>query len=227
MKSIINLIINDLILCKKIFLLTVPMIIFVAFLGTELCTNGEQHYIFFYVIAMASYILISYIEQNITKNKSNMFIYSLPIEKNNIVLEKYLFVVSITIINWAICILGTIIFSTILKLPVMNNIPDIKDWILATVLISIYYSIYYPFYFKLGPDKLILFNRCIYMLIILLPSITGRLLDSLNISEKYFYTKINTIQDKFLWIILFEIMIIAVSAYISIIVHKNKLCICE
>ncbi len=31
--------------------------------------SGEQHYIYIYVIAMASYILINYVEQSITKNK--------------------------------------------------------------------------------------------------------------------------------------------------------------
>lgn len=57
------------------------MIIFLAFTGLGYSTNGEQHCIYVYVIAMSSYILINYVEQAITKNKSNMFIYSLPIEK--------------------------------------------------------------------------------------------------------------------------------------------------
>ncbi|MCS4463404.1 ABC-2 transporter permease [Clostridium botulinum] len=80
MKSIINLIINDLILCRKFFsFYTYDNIL--AFTGLGYSTNGEQHCIYVYVIAMSSYILINYVEQAITKNKSNMFIYSLPIEK--------------------------------------------------------------------------------------------------------------------------------------------------
>ncbi|MDS1003995.1 ABC-2 transporter permease, partial [Clostridium sporogenes] len=122
MKNIINLMMNDLVLCRKFFLVTLPIIIFMNFMGVEFCTSGEQRCIFLYIIFIASYMLISYIEQSITKNKSNMFIYSLPIEKNNIVLEKYLFVISISIINWTICILGTIIFSSILKIPFINDI---------------------------------------------------------------------------------------------------------
>ncbi len=96
--------------------------------------------------------------------------------------------------------------------------------VFATTLVSIYYSIYYPFYFKLGPNKLDPFNRCIYMLIILLPVIIQRIIDVLNISisKKDFYGQINVIQSKFLWITLFEIIMLTISAYISIIIHKNK-----
>ncbi|MDS1003583.1 ABC-2 transporter permease [Clostridium sporogenes] len=91
-----------------------------------------------------------------------------------------------------------------------------------TTLIFIYYSIYYPIYFKLGVNKLNLLNRCINIIIFLLPSMVKRLLNSLNISLEYFYTQINFIQDKFLWIILFDIIIVTISVYISMIIHKNK-----
>ncbi|NFD28956.1 ABC-2 transporter permease [Clostridium botulinum] len=224
MKSIINLIINDLVLCRKIFLVSIPMIIFLAFTGLEYNMDGKRHYIYIYVIAMASYILINYVEQSITKNKGNMFIYSLPIEKNNIVLEKYLFIIGINIINWGICVLTTVAFSIILKGSFKGNICSIGDLVFATTLVSIYYSIYYPFYFKLGPNKLDPFSRCIYMLIILLPVIIQRIIDVLNISisKKDFYAQINVIQSKFLWITLFEIIMLTISAYISIIIHKNK-----
>ncbi|EQB4338098.1 ABC-2 transporter permease [Clostridium botulinum] len=224
MKSIINLIINDLVLCRKIFLVSIPMIIFLAFTGLEYNMDGKRHYIYIYVIAMASYILINYVEQAIIKNKSNMFIYSLPIEKNNIVLEKYLFVVGINIINWGICVLATVTFSIILKGSFKGNICSIDDLVLAIALFSIYYSIYYPFYFKLGPNKINLFSRCTYMLIILLPVIIQRIIGILNIfiSKKDFYGQINVIQSKFLWITLFEIIMLTISAYISIIIHKNK-----
>lgn len=224
MKNIINLIINDLILCKKIFLVAIPMIIFLAFTGLQCSIDGKHHYVYIYVIAMASYILINYVEQIITKNKSNMFIYSLPIEKNNMVLEKYLFIIGINIINWGICILTTLVFSIILKGRLIGNICSMGDLVFAITLVSIYYSIYYPFYFKLGPNKLNLFNRCIYMFIILLPVIIQRTIGILNISmsKKGFYEQINVIQSKFLWIILFDIIMVTISAYISIIIHKNK-----
>ncbi|NFI41044.1 ABC-2 transporter permease [Clostridium botulinum] len=224
MKSIINLIINDLILCRKIFLVSIPMIIFLAFTGLGYSTNGEQHCIYVYVIAMSSYILINYVEQAITKNKSNMFIYSLPIEKNNIVLEKYLFVIGINIINWGICILTTVTFSIILKGRFKGTICSIGDLVFAATLASIYYSVYYPFYFKLGPNRINLFSKCIYMLIIVLPVIIQRIIGILNISisKKDFYGQINVIQSKFLWIILFEIIMVTISAYISIVIHKHK-----
>ncbi|EPY2272542.1 ABC-2 transporter permease [Clostridium sporogenes] len=226
MKSIINLIINDLILCKKIFLVAIPMIIFLAFTGLQCSIDGKHHYVYIYVIAMASYILINYVEQAISKNKSNMFIYSLPIDKNNMVLEKYIFIIGINIINWGICILTTVVFSIILKGRLIENICSIGDLVFAITLVYIYYSIYYPFYFKLGPNKLNLFNRCIYMFIILLPVIIKRIIEILNISisisKKGFYEQINVIQSKFLWIILFDIIMVTISAYISIIIHKNK-----
>ncbi|EPY2277569.1 ABC-2 transporter permease [Clostridium sporogenes] len=226
MKSIINLIINDLILCKKIFLVAIPMIIFLAFTGLQCSIDGKHHYVYIYVIAMASYILINYVEQAISKNKSNMFIYSLPIDKNNMVLEKYIFIIGINIINWGICILTTVVFSIILKGRLIENICSIGDLVFAITLVYIYYSIYYPFYFKLGPNKLNLFNRCIYMFIILLPVIIQRIIEILNISisisKKGFYEQINVIQSKFLWIILFDIIMVTISAYISIIIHKNK-----
>ncbi|EPY2302171.1 ABC-2 transporter permease [Clostridium sporogenes] len=224
MKSIINLIINDLILCKNIFLIAIPMIIFLTFTGLQCSIDGNHHYVYIYVIAMGSYILINYVEQIMNKNKSNIFMYSLPIEKNNMVLEKYLFIIGINIINWGICILTTVIFSIILKGRLIANICSIDDLVFAITLISIYYSIYYPFYFKLGPNKLNLFNRCIYMFIILLPVIIQRIIEMLNISisKKGFYEQINIIQSKFLWIILFDIIMITISAYISIIIHKNK-----
>ncbi|MEL5900655.1 ABC-2 transporter permease, partial [Clostridium sporogenes] len=65
---------------------------------------------------------------------------------------------------------------------------------------------------------------CIYMFIILLPVIIQRIIEMLNISisKKGFYEQINIIQSKFLWIILFDIIMITISAYISIIIHKNK-----
>ncbi|EJE7233492.1 ABC-2 transporter permease [Clostridium botulinum] len=229
MKSIINLIINDLILCKKIFLVAVPMIIFLAFTGLQCNMDGKQHYVYIYVIAMASYILINYVEQTIAKNKSSMFIYSLPVEKNNIVLEKYLFIISINVINWVVCFLTTILFSIILKGKFMGNICSIGDLVFAITLVSIYYSIYYPLYFKLGPSKLIFLNKFIYMIIIILPVIIQRIMRLLNIaiSKKYFYGQINIIQNNFLYIILFEIIMVAISAYISILIHKNKVVMYE
>lgn len=62
------------------------------------------------------------------------------------------------------------------------------------------------------------------MLIILLPVIIQRIIGILNIfiSKKDFYGQINVIQSKFLWITLFEIIMLTISAYISIIIHKNK-----
>ncbi|HIG0358672.1 TPA: ABC-2 transporter permease [Clostridium sporogenes] len=224
MKSIINLIINDLILCKNIFLIAIPMIIFLTFTGLQCSIDGNHHYVYIYVIAMGSYILINYVEQIMNKNKSNIFIYSLPIEKNNIVLEKYLFVISINVINWVMCILTTVVFSIILKGRLIGNICSIGDFVFATTLVSIYYSVYYPLYFKLGSNKLNLFNRYIYMLIILLPVIIQRIVGILNISisKKDFYRQINIIQNEFLWIILFEIIMVTISVYISIVIHKNK-----
>lgn len=40
--------------------------------------------------------------------------------------------------------------------------------------------------------------------------------------QKDFYGQINVIQSKFLWIILFEIIMVTISAYISIVIHKHK-----
>ncbi|NFA61856.1 ABC-2 transporter permease [Clostridium sporogenes] len=224
MKKIINLIINDLILCRKIFLVSIPMVISLVFLGLESNSSGDQHYIYIYVIGMTSYILINYVEQAIVKNNSNIFIYSLPIEKNNIVLEKYLFVIVTNAINWCICILSTILFLVILKGQSMRSMCSISDFIFAATLVSAYYCIYYPFYFKLGPNKVNLFIKYLYMIILLLPMIIPKILRILNISisKKAFYGQINFIQDKFLWIILFDIIIVTISVYISTIIHKNK-----
>lgn len=65
------------------------------------------------------------------------------------------------------------------------------------------------------------------MLIILLSIIISRIINILNISKRDFYGQINVIQSKFLWITLFEIIILTVSVYISIIIHKNKIIMYE
>ncbi len=61
------------------------------------------------------------------------------------------------------------------------------------------------------------------MLIILLPVIIQKIVGILNISisKKDFYRQINIIQNEFLWIILFEIIMVTISIYISIVIHKK------
>ncbi|MCS4463403.1 hypothetical protein JTT01_00560 [Clostridium botulinum] len=53
-----------------------------------------------------------------------------------------------------------------------------------------YYSVYYPFYFKLGPNRINLFSKYIYMLIIVLPVIIQRIIGilSISISKKILWT---------------------------------------
>ncbi len=57
------------------------MIIFLAFTGLGYSTNGEQHCIYVYVIAMSSYILINYVEQAITKIRVICLYIAYPLKK--------------------------------------------------------------------------------------------------------------------------------------------------
>lgn len=157
-----------------IFLLIISIIFsFVIFVATASAeTTGIrfiQNIAYSYAVFMVVYVSIIDSNYQDTKNKSEVILNSLPINKGDIVKAKYL-----------ILILNIIIYSLVMGITIKIFMPLIYSggdqlqilWslVIVTAISLVFYSLYYPLYFK-SEDGLMVFNQVFRIAIVILPSI--------------------------------------------------------
>jgi ABC-2 type transport system permease protein len=163
----LNLIVKDILIQKKTLLYALLYAILAPIVFSSMKPIGLGLYV---LPPMAiTYMFISFAVSYDEKNKSEIILNSLPIERNDIVISKY-------ISTFVFAILG-IIFSILIGfigktagLSMFTRLISLMDIVLVLTSVCILSSIFFPVYFKFGYIKMNLFNVIILMLIMILPT---------------------------------------------------------
>ena len=104
-------------------------------------------YYFLWGMVMSVYFYVVYTGAYDNKYDSEKIFNSLPIDKGNIVLSKYLSAVACLLIAIAVSFATTIIIKLLTGSAIILNIAQIGTTLLLT---GVYLSVYFPIYFKVG-----------------------------------------------------------------------------
>lgn len=162
----LNLLYKDLLIQKKTFVFALFYIVFLTFIFKNSPFSTT-------VYAMSTvtvvYLLTSSAGAYDEKNRSEVFLNSLPVRRREIVFAKYLG----TFLYTAFGLAGTALSVAALKavlpsFPVGSpGLPDVAVALAGAVLLN---SVYYPLCFKFGALKVRLFQLILFLLIFFLPS---------------------------------------------------------
>ncbi len=177
-----------------------------------------------YVITMVMviYFLVLYNIGYDEKNKSYIVLNSLPINKADVVICKYICIIIFTIITWLAQILFSkfyYIFGAKMGIRTTNS----WDLIMAVSIITLYFTGYYPLYFKLGTIKLKAFNTIMYFLIIALPALVPKFVKTSG--GKNFLLKLlefKNIEVLILLLLCISLCVFIISMVISIKIYSEK-----
>lgn len=174
----INLIIKDLKLQKKICTIGITFYIFMIFsLGSAskdipeefstLVFNGCYTLMAVYMVCLSVLYSDAYDE----KNKSHVILNSLPINRSTIVISKYISL----FIYLMIYLISILMFSNVLKFifPNLNSL-NIVGILLSFIFIGVIFSMYYPLYFKIGEKMFGVYRVLIWCSIVIFPTILSK-----------------------------------------------------
>ncbi|NMM64767.1 ABC-2 transporter permease [Clostridium sp. P21] len=143
----LNLILKDVLIQKKYLLISVLYALFFAF-----CFQSNASMMFVMIPTMIPYLLILGACGFDDKNKSEIMLNSLPIDRTTLVIAKYLSSLFFIFMG----ILLTFVFTTLLNFLGfihMNRLMNLEDILSITVGVLIICCVYFPFYFKFGYQK--------------------------------------------------------------------------
>lgn len=218
----INLILKDILIQKKTFLYAFFYGIFaiIAFNGT----TGARGAYMFGGIAIA-YLMIIYSNGYDEKNKSEIILNSLPVNRDSIVTAKYAAVLLFFLLGVFITgISGAVITA-------LNIIQDMRFIKLSDVLgifisVGLMYSVYYPLYFKFGSLKLKIFNIVLFMLFLFVPNIIVSWIQE-NPNNSIVLKFLSMIERNPAWMLqmftaIVIMIVLIISMEISIKIYRNK-----
>ncbi|WPC43168.1 ABC-2 transporter permease [Clostridium sp. JS66] len=211
----LNLILKDVLIQKKYLLFSILYTLFFAF-----CFKSNTSMIFDMLPVMISYVLISGACGFDDKNKSEIMLNSLPINRVNLVISKYLSTILFIFIGIAL----VFTFSTILNISGfihMNRLMNLEDVFGTSIGTLIMSCLHFPLYFKLGYQKARYFMGATFMLIFAIVMI---LVKNVNKTSINFMAYLNNQPD---WLITSFIVVIAailflISILLSIKFYINK-----
>ncbi|WP_077369050.1 ABC-2 transporter permease [Anaerosalibacter sp. Marseille-P3206] len=207
-----NLVKKDLKISIAINIFAVVYALFISVMGMNVPIDFPVNIM--YILGIINFVFVSVIYSNgyDDKNKSEVVLNSLPIDKVDIVRGKYLTLIIFILIS---CIF-TFLFTNIIK--GLGLTPDgrpvgIWDIVVAMSVLLVFYSIYYPFYFKLGDLRM--FNSILLILIFIGPTILGKI--GKRFIKKDLITKLASLSLKqiSLLIFIFTILMYFISLQIS------------
>jgi len=219
----VNLIIKDIVIQKKIFLYVLICSIllpisFYAFNFVELVL---------YVLCPISttYSFISYGATYDDKNKSEIILNSLPLNRVDIVISKYISIFVFAVIG--------IIYSVLIGfigrsagLSMFTGSISLANIVLVLTSVCIFGSIFFPSYFKFGYMKTRIFNTVFFVAMFFLPIYAVRFATSNpnNVLVEKFNRFINNTSSFTLscLAITISLIIFLISLLISIRIYKNK-----
>ncbi|WP_027624177.1 ABC-2 transporter permease [Clostridium lundense] len=217
-----NLILKDFLLQKKITLFTIAYALvfnLTCYLSSSNLDKLEILPIF--GIVFFTYLSIFYMIGIEERNKSLVIINSLPLERSQIVISKYISLIFFTIVNALTLYLPTFIFGIIFR----NNQIYSLNYSILTVFIAlllILFSIYYPLYFKYGYNSMRVFSFIFYILMFSIPGFLQKLMKNSNIFHKFVQYTLTNPQKTLLILFTLALSIFIISLYFSIAIYKNK-----
>lgn len=162
----LNLLFKDLLIQKKTFLFALFYIVFMTFIfqnppfSVAVYAMGTVAVVYLFITSASAYD---------EKNKSEVFLNSLPVRRREIVFAKYLAI----FLYAALGLAGTSLFVAALNAALPSfpvgrpGLPDVAGAFAGAVLLG---SVYYPLCFKFGALKVRFFHLLLFLLIFFLPS---------------------------------------------------------
>lgn len=218
-----NLLLKDLFIQKKIVLFGILYCIFALFAFKDIYPSGGA----LYVLAPIAfnYILLTTASNYDDKNKNEMLINSLPVNRDDIVISKYLSIFFFSFIT-IICASIIGIICRLIGLSIIGRIVSLDDILIVISVTAIMYSVYFPLYFKFGTMKLRLFTILLFMLVLFVPNfITEYTMkhpnDNLVKNILSFISNTQPIYLKLL-ILIVTIILLLTSIFLSLSIYKKK-----
>ncbi|MCB2359067.1 ABC-2 transporter permease [Clostridium estertheticum] len=219
----VNLIIKDILIQKKTLLFTFFYTIFVSICFYSTNPSGLGLYILAPILNTYMHIInaVNYDD----KNKSEIVLNSLPLNREDVVIAKYIsiFIFAIIQIIYAILIglIGKAAGFTIYDISI--SLFDIGS---VFASIGIFSAIFFPLYFKFGTIKMKIFNLILFMIIFMVPmnGISYVIKNPNNVFVHKFNLFINNTSSLTInsIILITGLILFMISLMISIHIYNNK-----
>lgn len=193
-----NLVKKDLKLATKINIFAVFYALFISAMGMSLSNFPPVNAMYILGIIMLVFISVIYSNGYDDKNKSEVVLNSLPIDRVDIVRGKYVTLIIFILISCVFTLLFTNAIKT-LGLKPDGRPADIWDIVTAISLLLVFYSVYYPMYFKLGDLRM--FNSILWMLVFIGPTILAKI--GKRFVTKELITKLSSLNLKQIGLLVF------------------------
>ncbi|NLW22506.1 MAG: ABC-2 transporter permease [Tissierellia bacterium] len=215
----LNLVIKDLKLSKKINIFGLLYALFIAAMGLTMPNQMVANLLYILGMIILIFILVIYTNGYDDKNKSEIILNSFPIDRADIVRGKYITLLLFIIFGTGMVYLFTNIVSTLYK----NNGEGASLWniILVSNLSLIFYSLYYPIYFKVG-EGIKIFNAVLWILMVIGPRIIAKFAEKMAKTghlERILAIDINRLN---LYLLIFSLIIFYISLQISKRIYLNR-----
>lgn len=164
----LNLVLKDLLLQKKTFLLAVGYAVFFFFVFRNPALNSI---LYFTVVVVIGNLFIIYATSWDDKNKCDIMLNSLPVNRKEIVTARYLFLLVAIVVGIGISSIMGVLFKIIGDISGLWAIRLINfyDLIVSLFLVTLMGSIYMPFYYKFGNIHVRIFNVVFFMSLFSVP----------------------------------------------------------
>jgi hypothetical protein len=211
----LSLILKDVLIQKKYLLVSVLYALFFSF-----CFQSNTSMIFTMIPTMIPYMLILGACGFDDKNKSEIMLNSLPIDRTNLVISKYLS----SLVFIFMGILLAFVFTTLLNFSGfihMNRLMNLEDVLSVTIGILIIVCLYFPCYFKFGYQKSRYFLVAMFLLVF---GTATMLISNIIKTPINFMAYLNNQPDWLVttFIIVIVLIILLVSMFLSIKFYANK-----
>lgn len=216
----LNLVKKDLKLAGKVQkIVGVLYALFIAGMGVSMPNQAIANLL--YILAMMSlvFVLVIYTNGHDDKNRSEIILNSLPIDRANIVRAKYLtLIVFIAFATGIISLFSKIVSALYFEI---NGGVSLWNIILVFNISLVFYSIYYPLYYKVG-DGIRLFNTVLWIVMIMGPSLISKTLKKIierGYSDRILALDINRLN---IYLLLISLIIFYISLQISKRIYLDK-----
>ena len=181
-----NMMIKDLALTWKTIIIIAGVTIFLIFTTLK---NPESNFVLLIMsIYMISYISTSYED----RNKSDVFLVSLPVKRKNIVMSKYIMIIPVCIFSLVVYMVG-IFLQTQLE---GQNFNFVLDYVFMGIAMGIVTTIVlFPINYIFGPQKVRIIFLGLYFIIMFFVAFTQKIGEYLNKSGILNTYVINYIKD--------------------------------
>lgn len=214
---------KDILIQKKTIIFALLYTIFMWASFSSILPSGFGLYVMSPILV--TYLFITFAVQYDDKNKCEVILNSLPLERTDIVIAKYISSFIFAFIGIICSILVGFIGNTTGMVIFIGYI-SLLDIVLIIMSISIFSSIYYPVYFKFGVSRIRMFNILIFMFLFFLPTLAIEYIknNSNNLLVQKYTSFINDTNG---FILNFSALIIGlifllISLMISIRIYNNK-----